>query len=67
MILYFMVFIRVSSHLGIVFFCCCCFLLLQALKFPVVATFAGDSSRLLTTALKSNIQLLKVSSSQSLA
>ena len=28
-------------------------LLFQALKFPVVATFAGESSRLLTTALQS--------------
>ena len=33
---------------------------LQAVVFPVVATFSGDSSRLLGNALKSNIHLLKV-------
>ena len=36
--------------------------LLQMLTFPIVATFTGDSSRLLTDALKSPIHLLKVSS-----
>ena len=36
--------------------------LLQVVTFPIVATFTGDSSRLLTDALKSPIHLLKVSS-----
>ena len=34
--------------------------LLQVVRFPIVATFAGDSSRLLSDALKSKIHLLKV-------